>query len=346
MKIKGFYDFINENLNTNSSTKKLNLFHTGSWFHPDYLIKKDLALVEAEKIFDTVNLDEGLPSDDIPGLFWSKEKASSVSSLDKNMIYNHPESLKGLSKLELAKSLKGSKYLPKTVFDYQGIKELKFPIIGKRNDSYQSRGVERFDSVDDLKDANLNEFDLWQEAKDLNREWRTSWFVGKHEKSPKLLNLYMRTPQNDKAKENAGVKESVDLKEKEKAHFQWTVIDQYVEDPSMPEMDKVMPLVNEILSKNPEANIVGIDFAEDQNGDYWVIETNTIPGVRDVQTILYYLNILKDFYGIEVGKEHEDYPFYRDMATRLKMCTKQFEPGSDIQDSLILDPAKWYGKVY
>jgi hypothetical protein len=346
MKIKGFYQFINENLNAYSTSKKINLLFSGSWFHPDYLAKRDLALEEAEKIFNTINLDHDSPSDDIVGLFWSKERGPEMINLDKNKIYNHPETIKGLGKLELAKSLQGSKYLPKTVFDYQDIKELSFPIIGKRNDSYQSRGVERFSSPEDLKGVNLNEFDLWQEAKDLKREWRTSWFIGKNEKTPRLLNLYRRTPHNEKAKVNAGVKESADLKEKEKAHFQWTVIDQYTEDPDMPEMAKVMPLVKEILANNPDANIVGIDFAEDQAGNYWVIETNVIPGVRDVQTVLYYLNILKDFYGIQVDRNHEDYPFYRDMASRLKTHTIQFEPGSPIEDSLVLDPEKWYGKVY
>ena len=346
MKIKGFYDFVLENLNGESTTKKINLLHSGSWFHPDYLMKQDLALLEANKLFNAIHLDESLPQDDIPGLFWSKERTSEMTSLDRNKIYNHPESIKGLSKIELAKSLEGSKYLPKTVFDDQGIKELEFPIIGKRNDSYQSRGVERFNSNDDLKEANLNEFDLWQEAKDLNREWRTAWFVGKNDTTPKLLNLYMRTPDNDKAKENAGVNESEDLKEKEKAHFRWTVIDQFKETEDMPNMQKAMPMIREILSKNPEANVVGIDFAEDKNGDYWVIETNIIPGVRDVQTILYYLNILKDYYGVLIDEGHKDVQFYKDMAYRLKTATKQFEPASDISNDLILDPSKWYGKVY
>lgn len=345
--IKDFNSFVLENLNGESTEKKVNLMHSGSWFHPDYLIKKDLALEEAGKIFNLIHLDEAIPEDDQPGLFWSKEVTPEMFSLDSNMIYNHPEDVKGLSKIELAKSLKGSPYQPRTEFDYQGIKNLKFPIIGKRNDSYQSRGVERFMKPEDLKDVNLNEFDLWQEAKDLKREWRTAWFVGKNNKTPKLLNLYKRTPNNEKAKQNAGVSESKeDLKEKEKASFSWTVIDQFENDPAMPNMQKAMPMVTEVISKNSKANIIGIDFAEDQAGNYWVIETNTIPGVRDVQSLLYYLNILQDYHGITIDSNHPDYSFYRDIAYRLGMHTKQFEPASDIPTDLTLDSSKWYGKVY
>lgn len=82
---------------------------------------------------------------------------------------------KSSSKVLFHKLLGDSQYLPKTVFDKEWAKTLKFPIVAKPNEGHSGVGIEVFDTKEDFEKSN-NEFDLFSEKIDIDTEWRIVMF--------------------------------------------------------------------------------------------------------------------------------------------------------------------------
>jgi D-alanine-D-alanine ligase-like ATP-grasp enzyme len=235
----------------------------------------------------------------------------------------------------------GSKYVAETVFTIEDAKGLKFPVIAKAEASWQSKGVEKFDTIEDLKSSKLS-FDLYQEAFDIDKEYRAIIFKGKKDKTPKLLTMSLRTPANEKAK-SLRISEGAtheELVENDNSKFTWTAIDIFSEDCGI-NMDEISKMVADVIKVSPGMNMFAIDVAIDKDGKYWLIEANTQPGQNGITSHLIYLNMVKDFYGLNIVGEDID-----KMKTSMYSAitaTRSYVLGYSIPDCLYSDPKYWYG---
>jgi hypothetical protein len=241
-----------------------------------------------------------------PILLWdrasllSKYGISDAVSHDlSKTVYNAPHGIT-VSKVDLLKTLKRVKfpYIPKTVFSRKAAEKLKFPIIAKASNTFQSRGVEKVDSLEDL--GNLpNGFTIYQEQIKIAEEYRVVFFCGKQ--GSRMIAVFRRDPENDKAKELRTNEASGDgmkfsrLKKRDKSDFSWTQIDPRKNGKFS--IKEVYQIANFIFAANPTLRITGLDIAVDDKGKHWFIESNTTPGLFSNMVPLMYKFIYEDAYG-------------------------------------------------
>jgi len=208
-------------------------------------------------------------------------------------IYNNPQGII-TSKKELTKIYQEADYdfLPKTYFTKEEAKKkLKFPLIAKSLNSFQSRGVEKVNNAKEL-DALSDEYDLFQEQIKISHEYRFIFFKG-FKTETTLLAGFHRDPVNDKAK---GLREAMTfdaMKEKEASEFSWSQVTIF-EFNQKPLFD----IAEAVFKHNPGLNVVGIDVAY-QDGDMmrpYYIEQNITPSMIANVPFLVYKFIYEDAY--------------------------------------------------
>jgi hypothetical protein len=208
-------------------------------------------------------------------------------------IYNDPRRII-TSKKELTKIYQEADYdfLPKTYFTKaEAKKKLKFPIIAKSLNSFQSRGVEKVNNAKEL-DALSDEYDLFQEQIKISHEYRFIFFRG-YKTEVTLIAGFHRDPVNDKAK---GLREAMtfdSMKEKEASEFSWSQVTIF-EFNQKPLFD----IAKAVFEHNPGLNVVGIDVAY-QDGDLmrpYYIEQNITPSMIANVPFLVYKFIYEDAY--------------------------------------------------
>ncbi len=361
MKLFSFTEFVNEKLNYQREipdsrfdmriSKKVNCFSGEHWFGKDLstgvdeiydIAKQDLFNVVTQLDFmgNTKKFDS-----DLPALGYVATYTQSVLDAGYNpaLMYNLPEDSLKLRKVNFYKQLNelGSEYVSKTVFKVGDTSKLKFPIIAKAEASWQSKGVEKFDTAEDLKSSKLS-FDLYQEAFNIDKEYRAIIFNGKKDKTPKLLTMSLRTPANEKAK-SLRVSEGAshdELAGNDNSKFTWTAIDIFSEDCGI-DMKEMSKMVADVLKVSPDMNMFAIDVAIDKDGKYWLIEANTQPGQNGITSHLIYLNMVKDFYGLKITGEDID-KMKTSMYSAIN-ATRSYILGYSIPDCLYSDPQYWYG---
>ena len=230
-----------------------------------------------------------------------------------------------------------------TVFDITMVNTLTFPIIAKAEASWQSKGVKKFDTVDELMSCE-DKFDLYQEAFKIDKEYRALVFKGKGEVAPKILSVLMRTPANEKA-ESLRVSESTDhdsLANNESSKFKWEVMDIFNGCDDCPNLTEVGNIIKDVFMVSPGMNIFAIDFAVDKDGKYWLIEANTQPGQNGITTHLMYLNIVEDFYGYKISDGDID-KMRTSMYKAYEATQAYIIAGYDSPECLLTDPKYWYG---
>lgn len=243
-----------------------------------------------------------------PVLLWDKqsliEKYGITDTINHDLmtaekVYNAPHGIV-VSKLDTLKILKKLNFpwLPKTVFSRdEAKKELKFPIIAKASNTYQSRGVEKVSTKTGLNKL-IKGFDIYQEQIQIDQEFRVVFFKGKN--TPiRMLSVFRRDPLNAKAKSlrvnEAGMTEDK-LDNREKSNFSWTQIDpREVKGLNINECYQIAKVVFDI---NPSLNIAGLDIAVDTKGKHFFIESNSTPGLFSNMVPLIYKCIYEDYYGI------------------------------------------------
>ncbi len=359
-----FQDFLNENYPSPYKKdslyfnfgKKINLFCKSTWFAIDPFtgvdeilntIGKELfnVIIDKDYFAGKTNLDNTLPAIGFDRYLTRAmiEKENYPSSL----IYNLPDSSDKYRKTEYYTTLQNKKSpnLPKTVFKKEDISNLTFPIIAKSELTWKSKGVEKFDTLENFNETD-KEFDLYQEAINIDKEYRALILKGKND-SLKILSISLREPINNKAK-SLRIEESVQediakISNNEAASFKWTHInlDEDKTDNNV-NLDEVSKLIKESSEISSDMNFYSVDFARDKNGKYWHLECNTQPGMNGISSVILYLNVFKDYYGISLF--NDDKHTLQSLMFRLVEKTKNVLKGYTIDNQLILDDSSWFGK--
>ena len=241
-----------------------------------------------------------------PILLWDRASllnkygiADAISHGMKKEVYNAPQGIT-VSKLDMLKIAKKTKfpYIPKTVFTRAAAEKLGFPLIAKASNTFQSRGVEKVNTVKELDDLPPG-FTIFQEQIKIAEEYRVVFFQGK--RGTRMLAVFRREPENKKAVDlrtneakGDGMKFSR-LKKRDKSDFSWTQIDPRKSD--IFDIKEAYQIANFIFATNPTLRIAGLDIAVDDKGKHWFIESNTTPGLFSNMVPLLYKFIYEDAYG-------------------------------------------------
>lgn len=241
-----------------------------------------------------------------PTLFWDRQSllekygiADAHYTLKVGGAYNAPEGIivSKLDTLKLLSKIAEFKWLPKTVYSREDAKKsLKFPIIAKASNTYQSRGVEKVSTKTALNKLTKG-FDIFQEQINISEEYRVIFFRG-HSKPIAMLAVYRRDPLNNKAKSlrvnEAGMTEDK-LDDREKSNFSWTQVDPVTH--SKLNVNECYQMAQVIFALNPTLNVTGMDIAVEKDGKHYFIETNSTPGLFSNMVPLLYRCIYEDHYG-------------------------------------------------
>lgn len=363
MKLQSFSQFINEQLEYNklpftskfgmSIAKKVNCFSGEHWFGIDHATGIDEIYAIAEReLFTVVKKNDYIAgmtpfNPTLPALGYVASFTENIiaEGYRQDLIYNLPEDSLKLRKINFYRHLNdiGSPFVSKTVFKMDEVSTLTFPVIAKAEASWQSKGVKKFDTYEELI-ACEDQFDLYQEAFNIDKEYRAVVFKGKNDIAPKILLVAMRTPDNGKAKSlrvSEGA-EHEDLVKNESSKFSWTVMDIYNGDDNCPDIIEVGKLVLEACKVSPGMNMFAIDFAVDKSGRYWLIEANTQPGQNGITSHLIYLNIVKDFYNYKIsGNDIDKMRTY--MYNAVEATKAYIIAGYEMPECLMMNPDYWYG---
>jgi len=272
----------------------------------------------------------------LPLLFWrNPERSQNLYKKGdlppKNLVYNTPLDFDP-GKVDLAKKVQkqGVDWYPKSVFDKADVDQLRFPIIAKKDDSYQSKGVEK---IDTKKDLGNKKFDLYQECVPIENEYRVMSFKGNNDPTVRAFGLWLRSPNNGKSK-------SLRINEGEqKSKFVWTPVDMK----SFEHWDQVKPIVKAIYEIYPNLNILGSDIAVDGDGKVWCIEHNETPGLVGNAAIRMYKYIFEDCFGKKMspaflshlkGKGRKYFNFYKDYDY-VEIPDKDLDQMTDLEAEII-----------
>jgi len=343
MSIQDSYDkFIKASINGSPYLQKVVLFSTMP------MEEKQEVQSEISKLFLYCDDPDAFLADHLlqtnPILLWDRSSllekygvSEAISKIQLNTsVYNSPHGII-VSKIDTLKILKkiGFSYIPETYFTKEeAYKKLKFPVIAKASNTFQSRGVEKVKNKKTLKSLG-DGFTIFQEQIEIDEEYRIVFFCGREGLT--MLAVFRRDPENDKAKElrmneaeGDGMKFKT-LKNREKSDFSWTQIDPRNNDKL--NIQECYNIANTIFAINPTLKVSGLDIAVDKNGKHWFIESNSTPGLFSNMLPLIYKFIYEDSianlspYGI---KKIQELSFY------FASLTMKDEPNFKIEDPNIL----------
>lgn len=292
---ENFVDHLNKNSIWNF-LKKVQIFSSLQFQDVEEIIGKDMKNYWGDfyEESDFTRIDK-----DLPLLFWRNPERSKNLLLKgalpkRELIYNHPEKFDpGKKDLALKAQKMGASWFPKTVFSKRDLGQLIFPIIAKKDDSYQSKGVEKIDAKEDLGNRR---FDVYQECVPIKDEYRIMIFKGKNSPKVKAFGVWHRSPINQKSR-SLRVNESEGGEAKSK--FKWSPV-------PLKEFGNwkgVKPIARAVFDFYPNLNFVGLDVAVDEGGKVWCIEHNETPGLVGNSSIRIYKYIFEDCFGKKMPKD-------------------------------------------
>ena len=204
-------------------------------------------------------------------------------------IFNKPEHCKiSVSKVDFTKKFSKEPFIPKTVYSLDDIKELALPIIAKPDDGMRGEGIEKFDTYDDVINSKLK-FSLWQECKDIKREFR--FFVMNN----KIIHIVERI-QNQKNDTSVGNK-------KPDEKLEHILITQKLD--NFPYINSFKNILDR-LSPKLSLDFYCIDIMVDVDDIIWCPEINTGPGVSPDVFYPIYKEWMQLAYNKEIDKESDD----------------------------------------
>lgn len=344
-------DFFNT---VNHDFKKVNFTYSswknGSMFMFNNVTKSDPIYECTSDVFNYIK-DNSVYEKNLPLMSWRINLTNKLiaNGYNESLIYNHPTSLSKFTKLDIAHSLNelNISWQPKTVFSKNdAIEKLNFPIIAKTNESYQSKGIMRFNTKEDfLKYRYLEDFSLYQEYVPLVEEIRLMMFRGKNATNTKCIMALSKKPISNKLKrihesdnnQQSQILEednyaeytadysksefSVPKKEFEKADFKWYYLDHI--DLINKYESSINEITNTIFSLNPQMNFITIDLGVLENNTLTYIESNKTPGMSYHSSMLLYNAIFEDFYNRTLTKN--SYTKLKEKAQICKNVTNSFE---------------------
>lgn len=319
MKLKTFNEFVTENTEeTNRKVQFLRLVPIRSYTDNKSLIT--LTEKAAERFYEEyilqeyegnyTSLRESL-KDDRPILYYGSKSGSTSKfineyiSKNENLVYNRPsEQEKSGDKVKFHQTLEGTNLTPKTVFSVKEAKDLKYPIIAKPAEGMSGKGIEKFETFEDLQKSDGN-FDLYSEFVDFDREFR-GLFV-----KDKMAVVFERIPVIEDNK-------TVSTKKRdEKLSFV------YLEQDLL--SLKFIPKLREMTRKfneNIDLDVFSLDFFLEKDGNLSLIEANASSGLGANSLVSIYECLYNDFYKEEMTKEDKEFrKFIKDnynMAIKLE----------------------------
>ncbi len=285
-----FDEFINEGLSDKyPSLKKVYLATKRSsgqkWLSYKGFAGDKFFIQVTEHNIDKLDIDKSFPVLNYHGDI-TKELLKSGKILAEN-IYNHPDEIsKSGSKVEFHKLVGEDENIPKTVFNVEEAKKMKFPIIGKPKGGHSGIGIQVFEDITELEDIDGSKFDTFSVFVDKVEEHRFIAFKGK------AIFWMERTPYNDKAKSGSGEAD-------EEMEFEYKRMDVA----KLPEdYKKVLEKFCKIYKDLP---YICFDIMKSKDGKVYVIESNAMPGVPFDSTVKIYENIYEDFYKEKVDEKSQ-----------------------------------------
>ena len=196
----------------------------------------------------------------------------------KELIYNPEEKkMEIASKVKWHKTHNDSKYVPKTILNADEIDQLKFPIIAKPENRFSGQGIIKIDSLEDSKDVDLSDFEVFSEKIDIDEEHRIMMWRGEP------VMWVQRVHGNKETKEMTKKKE-------DKLLFKYVLKD----------LSKMPKEWNEVFQEMNEAHkgldIYSIDLMVDTDGKPWVVEMSSeFAPLYGVMALLY-KKVYQDYY--------------------------------------------------
>ena len=227
----------------------------------------------------------------------------------KELIYNPEEKkMEIASKVKWHKTHNDSKHVPKTILNADEIDQLKFPIIAKPENRFSGQGIIKIDSLEDSKDVDLSDFEVFSEKIDIDEEHRIMMWRGEP------VMWVQRVHGNEETKE-------MTKKKDDKLYFKYVL--KKMED--MPQ--NWQSVFNEFAETHSELDIYSVDLMVDTDGKPWVVEMSSefmpIYGVA----AYYYKKVFEDFYGKKLNKEEDsqiDMLQQKDVEATINFDKKRF----------------------
>ena len=204
-------------------------------------------------------------------------------------VYNKVEDLQlSADKVKFYKTFGSNNFIPKCVYNLEDIEELELPIIAKPKGGFSAQGIEKFDSYEDARKSDL-EFDVWQEGKEIDREFRAFVMDGK------IIHIAERitNTENDMSVGKKDSDEKIDL----------IYVDQDMD--KFPHLEEV-ERIKEELGESVKLEFYNIDLMLDKDGKLWVPEINGAPGIGPSMFATIYEEWVKMAYGQDLREETKE----------------------------------------
>lgn len=227
----------------------------------------------------------------------------------EDLVYNKEEIKQEIaSKVKWHKTHKDSKHVPKTVLDANKIDQLKFPIIAKPENRYSGQGIQKFDTLEDAKSADLSIFEVFSEQVDVADEYRVMMWRGE----PQMW--VHRIPADDKTK-------NMDKSTEDKLKFNY-VLERLEDIPA-----DWQQVFDEFTEAHKNLDIYSIDLMIDTDGKPWVVEMSSEFAPLYGVMAFFYKKVYQDYYGKELNPNDEaqiDLYQKEDIEATIKSDAKRF----------------------
>jgi hypothetical protein len=198
--------------------------------------------------------------------------------------------------------------VPKTILNVDDIDQLKFPIIAKPENRFSGQGIIKIDSLEDAKNMDLSDFEVFSEKIDIDEEHRIMMWRGEP------VMWVQRVHGNEETKK-------MTKKKDDKLYFKYVL--KKMED--MPQ--DWQAVFDEFAEAHNELDIYSVDLMVDTDGKPWVVEMSSefmpLYGVMSY----YYKKVFEDFYGKKLNKEEEsqiDMLQQKDVESTISFDQKRF----------------------
>lgn len=227
----------------------------------------------------------------------------------KELIYNPKEKKQEIaSKVKWHETHKDSEFVPKTVSDAKDLDKLEFPIIAKPDNRFSGMGIVKIDSLEDAKDMDLSDFEVFSEKIDIDEEHRIMMWRGEP------VMWVQRVHGNKETKEMTKKKE-------DKLFFKYVLKD-------LSKMPKEWNEPFQEMNKAHEGlDIYSIDLMVDTDGKPWVVEMSSeFAPLYGVMAFIY-KKVYQDYYGKKLHSSDEaqiDMYQKKDIDTTINFDKKRF----------------------
>ncbi len=215
------------------------------------------------------------------------EKWLKDQNINEDNLYNKRDLIPlSADKITFGKTFAKYDWLPKTVYSKKEAVDgaVGFPVIAKIKDGHSGKGIEKFDSAEDLEKSK-DEFDLFCQFIDFKHEYRVVFCQSK------IIAINERVPTIE---DNKSIKTK---KADEKISFTYVYQDLNKVDKNF--LKELADICKDI-KKDLDLNLWSLDVVQDKKGKLYVMETSSAMGLGSVKMCEVYRAIYEDFYGEEL----------------------------------------------